>query len=237
MDDKKTNSQKIKVSKNGPYLVSGKVPLDKEFIATDNEGTPVKWEKGEKFPAQDNYALCRCGKSKNKPFCDGTHASFNFDGTETASRKKYLEQNDPTVGPDLIMNDAEKLCAVAMFCHRAGNAWDLTEHSDDPKSKEIAIQEACDCPSGRLTACDKKTGKTIEPHFEPSISIVEDMAHKVSGPIWAKGGIMVEASDGYQYENRNRVTLCRCGASKNKPFCDGTHCKIKFGDGDNLLSQ
>jgi CDGSH-type Zn-finger protein len=57
----------------------------------------------------------------------------------------------------------------------------------------------------------------------------------VSGPIWAKGGITVEAADGFQYEVRNRVTLCRCGASKNKPFCDGTHCSIKFNDGDETL--
>jgi len=226
---------KIKVSKNGPYLVSGKVPLEKEVIVADDKGIPIRWDKGKKFPDQKDYALCRCGRSQDKPYCDGTHASFNFDGMETASRKKYAEQNDPTVGPDLILNDAEKLCAVALFCHRAGSAWTLTEHSDDPKSKEIAIQEACDCPSGRLTACDKKTGQPIEPNFEPSIGIVEDLAHKVSGPLWAKGGVTIEATDGYQYEIRNRVTLCRCGASKNKPFCDGTHCSIKFNDGDESL--
>ena len=226
---------KIKISKNGPYLVSEKVPLDKEIIVADSKNIPVKWEKGKKFPDQKDYALCRCGRSKNKPFCDSSHLGSDFNGTETASRKKYLEQNDPTVGPDLILNDAEKLCAVALFCHRAGDAWNLTEHSDDSKSKETAIQEACDCPSGRLVACDKKTGQPIEPNFEPSISVVEDMAHKVSGPLWVKGGVPVESSDGAQYEIRNRVTLCRCGSSKNKPFCDGTHCSIKFSDGDESL--
>jgi CDGSH-type Zn-finger protein len=229
--------KKIVVSKDGPYLVSGGSPLAKEVIVADDNGIPIRWEKGKKFPGQKNYALCRCGRSQDKPYCDGTHASFKFDGTETAGRKKHSEQNDPTIGPDLIMNDAEKLCAVALFCHRAGDAWHLTEKSDDPKSKETAIQEACDCPSGRLVAQDKKTGQLIEPNFEPSISIVEDMAHKVSGPLWAKGGIAIESSDGYQYETRNRVTLCRCGSSKNKPFCDGTHCSIKFNDGDEALTQ
>jgi CDGSH-type Zn-finger protein len=227
----------ITVTKDGPYLVSGNVPLDKETIVCDDKGIPVKWGKGLKYPDQKNYSLCRCGQSRTKPYCDGTHASIGFNGTETATRKKYSEQNDPTVGPGLTLNDAEKLCAMALFCHRAGDAWTLTEHSDDPAKKKIAIQEACDCPSGRLVADDKKTGEPIEPKFPPSISVVEDLAHKVSGPLWVKGGVQVGSSDGFQYEIRNRITLCRCGASKNKPFCGGTHCSINFNDGDASLSR
>jgi len=41
----------------------------------------------------------------------------------------------------------------------------------------------------------------------------------------------VEASDGTTYEVRDRVTLCRCGHSSNKPFCDGTHKVVGFRDG------
>jgi CDGSH-type Zn-finger protein len=59
---------------------------------------------------------------------------------------------------------------------------------------------------------------------------VEDPAEGVSGPLWLRGGIPVFAADGFAYEVRNRVTLCRCGASKNKPFCDGSHAAIKFTD-------
>ncbi|MFA6432031.1 MAG: CDGSH iron-sulfur domain-containing protein [Candidatus Margulisiibacteriota bacterium] len=229
-------AKKIKVTKNGPYLVSGNIPLDKAQIIGDAEGTPTKWEFGENFPAQENYALCRCGQSKNKPFCDGSHIKANFDGTETASRKPCLDQSETTIGPDLDLVDVEPLCAIARFCHRAGDTWTLTEHSDDPKSKATAIQEACDCPSGRLIAREKQTGKLIEPEFTPSISVVEDTVQKVSGPLWAKGGIPIEAADGFQYEVRNRVTLCRCGRSKNKPYCDGTHIDIKFNDGDKSLN-
>ncbi|MCJ7713336.1 CDGSH iron-sulfur domain-containing protein, partial [Candidatus Bathyarchaeota archaeon] len=58
---------------------------------------------------------------------------------------------------------------------------------------------------------------------------------KVSGPIWVKGGVIVESSDGTSYEVRNRQTLCRCGKSENKPFCDGTHIKAGFNDGDKSL--
>lgn len=220
--------QKIIVSKNGPYLVTESIPLDVEIIECDKEGVPVKWGKGKDLPLQEKYALCRCGHTKNPPFCDGSHIKAEFNGTETAGHKKFSEMNDPTIGPDLVMNDAEKLCSVALFCHRAGDAWTLTEHSDDPKSRKIAIEEACDCPSGRLVAQDKKTGKAIEPDFSPSISVVKDNAHHVSGPLWVKGFITIESADGTPYELRNRVTLCRCGKSKNKPFCDGTHCEINF---------
>ena len=225
------NRRRIKVVKDGPYLVSGKIPLAKEIIVSDKRGTPIRWEKGEKYPDKETYALCRCGRSKNRPYCDGTHAKVGFDGTETASREKYLEQAETISGPDLILTDAEKLCAVARFCHRVEDTWNLTENSDDPESKEIAIAEACDCPSGRLVAWDKKTGKPIEPDFEPSISIIESPETNISGPIWVKSCVLIESSDGTEYDVRNRVTLCRCGKSKNKPFCDGTHIAIRFTDG------
>lgn len=232
IESSKKKNCKVVITKNGPYLVSGGLPLNKEIIITDTKGTPIKWKKGHHYPDQDNYALCRCGKSKNKPYCDGTHAKINFNCTETASRKKYLEQAEKISGPDLILTDAEDLCAVARFCHRAGGIWKLTENSDNKKSKEIAIEEACDCPSGRLVVWDKKTGKPIENKLEPSISLVEGPEENASGPIWVKGGIPVESSDGTKYETRNRVTLCRCGKSGNKPFCDGTHISIKFKDED-----
>jgi CDGSH-type Zn-finger protein len=51
------------------------------------------------------------------------------------------------------------------------------------------------------------------------------------GPLWVRGGVRITGSDGRDYEVRNRATLCRCGASSNKPFCDGTHKKIGFRDG------
>lgn len=67
------------------------------------------------------------------------------------------------------------------------------------------------------------------------IGVVEDPALGCSGPLWVRGGITVEAADGKPYEKRNRVTLCRCGASDNKPFCNGSHASMKFDDG--LMSE
>jgi len=221
-------SQKILIVKNGPYLVSGDLSLTKEIAVIGSDGNPAKWKKGEKYPQQEEYALCRCGKSRNKPYCDSTHAKIDFDGTETASKKKYIEQAEKISGPSLDLTDVKNLCASARFCHRAGGTWKLTKNSGDPKSKEIAIQEACDCPSGRLVARNKKTGKPIEPNFGPSISLTEDPQEKVSGPIWVKGGVPIESADGTEYEIRNRVTLCCCGQSRNKPFCDGSHITVGF---------
>jgi CDGSH-type Zn-finger protein len=217
---------KIKITKDGPYIAIGDLPLKKEIIIGDEKGsTEYKLEKT--FPKQEEYHLCRCGKSKEKPFCDGTHEKIKFDGTETASREKFLKQSEKLEGPDLILRDAQELCAVARFCHnKKGNTWALTTNSNDKASKEEAIRQACNCPAGRLVVYDKKTGKAIEPNFKPEISLLEDPVKKVSGPIWVKGNIPIESADGKQYEIRNRVTLCRCGKSTNKPFCDGSHIHI-----------
>jgi hypothetical protein len=77
-------------------------------------------------------------------------------------------------------------------------------------------------------AWDKVTGKPVERDLPVSVGLVEDPEEGCSGPIWLRGGIKVVSADGFEYEIRNRVTLCRCGQSNNKPFCDGTHASIKF---------
>ena len=75
---------KVKITKNGPYLVSGNLPLAKERSIIGEEGEPEFWKKGENYPKQEDYALCRCGNSKNKPFCDGSHIYCKFnDGDES----------------------------------------------------------------------------------------------------------------------------------------------------------
>jgi CDGSH-type Zn-finger protein len=216
------NVVKIKVSKNGPYLVYGGIPIQKMIIIADPEETATEWKPSTKYPTRKICSLCRCGKSKNKPFCDGTHAKVGFDGTETAD-EAYLNQPKEIEGAALKLTDIEELCASARFCHRADGIWNLVPASADPEKKQIAIEEACDCPSGRLVIWDKKAGKIIEPDLIKSIGLIEDPAMGVDGPIWVRGGIPVESADGKTYKVRNRVTLCRCGKSKNKPFCDSSH--------------
>ena len=174
----KTSSRmKIVVSKDGPYLVSGSVPLKVQVITPNSEGFSWEWKDGEKFQAGKEYNLYRCGQSKNKPFCDNSHLRVKFDGKETATRRPYVRQAEVLDGPTLRLSDAE------------------------------------------------------ENHLDPAIGVVEDPGLGVSGPLWVQGGIPIESADGTPYEVRNRVTLCRCGVSINKPFCNGRHASIKFRDG------
>lgn len=213
----------IKILKDGPYLVSGRVPLEKQVIIADSEGTATRWQPSTKYESHEKYSLCRCGRTKNKPFCDGTHAKISFDGTETAAEEIYFNKSKEVDGPTLKLTDVEDICASARFCHRAGGIWKLVPESEDPEKKQIAIEETCDCPSGRLIVLDKQAGKTIEPEFVKSIVLIEDPGMGVSGPIWVRGGIPIESAIGKTYKMRNRITLCRCGKSKNKPFCDSSH--------------
>jgi CDGSH-type Zn-finger protein len=108
--------------------------------------------------------------------------------------------------------------------------------SRHPESRALAIEQAANCPAGRLVVWDKD-GSEIEPELAPSIGIVEDPAAGVSGPLWVRGRIPVESADGYVYEIRNRVTLCRCGRTGNSPFCDGAHARSSFNDGDASLKK
>jgi len=113
---------RVVVSKDGPYIVTGNVPLSRQIIGTDAEGGSERWIEDKTFPAQNKYALCRCGQSKKKPFCDGTHAKIDFDGTETASRKPYLQQARVFDGPALVLTDAENHHIMWRFARRYRSA-------------------------------------------------------------------------------------------------------------------
>jgi CDGSH-type Zn-finger protein len=231
MHPQKPVAAKVRISKDGPYIVTGQLPLAKQTIGANAAGESVNWVEGHTYPAQAQYALCRCGHSASKPFCDGSHSKVGFDGTETASRESYRQQAKLLQGPTMSLTDAESLCAFARFCDPNGQVWNLVNQTDEPSAKKHFVKQTGECPSGRLVAWDNATGKSIEPKLEPSIGLIEDPVNECSGPVWLRGGIPVVGSDGFEYEVRNRVTLCRCGASQNKPFCDGTHAAVKFSDG------
>jgi CDGSH-type Zn-finger protein len=222
---------RVKVMKDGPYIVSGALPLSKTTIGVDERGECVDWIEGEGVDAPENYALCRCGRSSTKPFCDGSHFVAGFDGTETADRGDYDDRASLLVGPGVDVADVEDLCAKARFCYSWGTLWRSVPLTGDPTTMERVERQACLCPAGRYVPRDKRTGWAMEPEFDPSIGLVQDPQRDVSGGLWLRGGISVEAADGETYEVRNRVTLCRCGGSRNKPFCDGTHCDNGFKDG------
>jgi CDGSH-type Zn-finger protein len=193
-------------------------------IEIDSYGDPCRWREVKRYSQRESYALCRCGKSGNEPYCDGTHINNQFNGSETAGRELYLGNVREYLGPELKLTDKQELCVKARFCIRDAGIWNLTVHSDRPGFKEIAIEEAANCPSGRLVVWDKK-GNRIEPDYEPSI-IVTEHEDGLPGPLWVRGEVEIESMDGTIYEKRNRVTLCRCGESQNKPLCDGSHLDL-----------
>ncbi|WNY24425.1 hypothetical protein MmiHf6_17610 [Methanimicrococcus hongohii] len=221
--------KKIKITENGPYEVSPDIPLVQSVIVIDDRGTSMSWKTGKKYPGQtEPYHLCRCGRSENKPYCDGSHEKEmgimkkKFDGTEVATHESDELNTHVYEGPELTLIDEESLCASMRFCDRGPRVWNAVMQSDKDYLKQMAIEESCDCAAGRLTVVDKE-GNVYEPKLDQEIGLVQDTAEKCRGPLWVKGGILVEGADGKPYKIRNRMTLCRCGESENMPFCDTSH--------------
>ncbi len=219
---------RVAISRNGPYIVTGGVPLSTQSIGAGANGDSTAWKESGSFPQAEQYALCRCGESNKKPFCDGTHTRIGFDGSETANRAPYLEQAKAIEGPAVMLTDVESFCAFARFCDPNGKVWAQVSHTDDPEVRATFLRQVNDCPSGRLLAWDKASREPLQGELPVSIGLIEDPEEDCSGPIWLRGGIALIAADGFEYEPRNRVTLCRCGRSANKPFCDGAHAAVKF---------
>jgi CDGSH-type Zn-finger protein len=230
--EKEPGKGSLKILKNGPIVVEGSLPLAEETMVLGPDGEPKSWARGEDIKTSETYSLCRCGKTRHTPFCDGTHIKEEFDGTETAPLAIKPEVAEVTQGPGLGLADVPCLCAIARFCHRQGDAWTLTEQSGDAEKRRVVVESAANCPSGRITAVDNETGRPMEPSLTPSIGIIQDTYHNGWGPIWVKGSVRLESANGDEYAPRNRVTLCRCGLSENKPLCDGSHLKCRFGKGE-----
>lgn len=219
---------RIKVIKDGPYHVTGSVPLSEKIIRPCGEGYVL--EEGRELPQAEQYLLCRCGKSKNPPFCDGLHKKENFTSTETASRLPYAQRARKLAGPGLDLYDDNR-CAYARFCHReGGTAWSLAMRSDDPEKKREAIIAARECPTGRLVAAEKD-GTLHEIECKPCIEVAQDPEENVSCALFVKGGVELVGEDGYVYEPRMRYALCRCGRSRSKPLCDAMHVPTGWKDG------
>lgn len=226
--EKKAYHCRIKIQKRGPYIVTGNVPLREQIIL------PVdghyEMHEGRALPQSQSYSLCRCGKSKKAPFCDGAHTRTRFVGKETANKASYQKRAKLHIGKGIDLMDDGR-CAGARFCFsEMGKTWKMLDRSDEKEYKDLVIKTANECFAGRLTAVEKD-GTIIEPEYEPSIDIIQDPEKGVSAAIFVKGYIPIEGADGALYETRNRVALCRCGKSQDKPFCDIGHISVKFRDG------
>ena len=220
-------SPRVKVRPNGPYVVTGGVPVSRRRMVVSEHGEPMTWQTRERISTPAAYALCRCGGSANKPFCDNTHKTKGFDGAETAPTTDYDDRARTYDCTGVVMRDDRSICEHAGFCgNRITNVWKMAKEgvTDDSIARAQLMAMIERCPSGALTYRLSATEPDVEPDLPVAICVVDD------GPLFVTGGLPVTRSDGQHFEPRNRVTLCRCGGSANKPLCDGTHKTIGFQD-------
>ena len=184
--------------------------------------------RGEKIESKKKMALCRCGASENKPFCDGTHSKVGFTGYSEAKvkldKEKEYEGKDISVFFNLTVCYHAKECVSnlpAVF-DKDARPWVNPDNSD----KESIINTIKKCPSGALSY---KIGDEHIRDFdgEQKIKIEKD------GPYCVSGSIGLNIENDLEPPSKEHFALCRCGASKNKPYCDGSHSKIDFVDNDN----
>ena len=219
-----SDEPRIRVLTNGPYVVRGGVPIARTAQVETEYGEPIDWEPLDPLEPEDpaRYQLCRCGQSETKPFCDDMHEE-GFDGTETADHGPRAARVLTFEGDGVVMTDDRSLCTQAGYCgDRFTNVWRMIAETSDPAVRERLQHMVSLCPSGRIDWARDADSPPVEPPFEPGVAVVRD------GPLWVRGRIAVTGADGERYEVRNRVALCRCGHSENKPFCDGSHKEIGF---------
>jgi CDGSH-type Zn-finger protein len=228
LDTPSTGRRKIIIIHNGPYVVRGKIPLVRKTQVVSEFGEPLTWKKdGEVEIEAEEYHLCRCGQSGQKPFCDGTHRKNGFDGTECAKTTGLSElQFEFRGGTQLFVKKDPALCMNSGYCGmRDADIAQFIAASDDTKVRSLAIAMVERCPSGALTYTIDKGDRDIEPDLPQQIADTTEITSEgpIAGPLWVTGCIQIERSDGQPFDERNRVTLCNCGLSENRPLCDGSH--------------
>jgi CDGSH-type Zn-finger protein len=203
----------IKPRPDGPYLV-------KDLENLSNRKGPIE--------AKSGMALCRCGGSGNKPFCDGTHSKIGFSSEKLEGRVE--DKRDNYEGREITLHDNRGICAHAGYCTDGlPSVFRLRQEPwIDPNGasqKEIiaAVQK---CPSGALSYSVERT-EHRDREGKPAIFIAPN------GPYLVSGGVDLQDTSRGEGASTEHFTLCRCGGSKNKPFCDGTHWHKKFTDDKN----
>lgn len=208
---------KIACLPNGPYyLLHGETPAPVPNLCR---------EGGEACAAVRGVALCRCGGSRNKPFCDGTHGAIGF--TDRSESEANLHRRASYAGRRITIHDVRGVCAHAGHCTDSLRAvFRMGQEpwiDPDGAAVEAIIAAIRKCPSGALSY----SIAGAEPRDETSPPMVTVTDH---GPYAVTGGVELPGVEFAEGSSKDRYTLCRCGASKNKPFCDGSHWKVKFRD-------
>lgn len=224
-----SHGRRIVVLPDGPYLVYGDTALRRKtkIVSPENQDA-LTWRTEADLETEPTSALCRCGHSKAKPFCDGTHAHIGFDGTENAITTPYQELRHVHDGIGISLQRVGELCIHAAFCIGATRPIaKMLDDTDDPDVRSDIMGRVDHCPSGSYTYALERGGETIEADLPQAVSVLEE-EEGLAGALWVTGGVPVLRADGEFLETRNRTTLCRCGHSSDKPLCDGTHRTIGF---------
>jgi CDGSH-type Zn-finger protein len=223
--------KRIIVRPNGSYRVEGNIPLVHKTQVVSEYGEPLTWKKDGTYETRETYTLCRCGASEKMPFCDAKHKEINFDGTETADTRPTAERQVIFEGGTRIVVKYDKyLCMESGYCaNRLTNIEKMTPNSGDPQVRAQIMTMIDHCPSGSYAYSLEEGSPDIEADLPQQIAVTTEITSggPIEGPLWVTGNIPVERADGQPFETRNRVTLCSCGLSCNKPLCDGTHRRVQ----------
>ena len=220
-DQMETARPGIMTAKNGPYLVTN--------------AAAVRDHLGEPLTLPPQLALCRCGASAMKPFCDGTHATSGF--TDDKDPKRVPDQRDTYPGEQVTIFDNRGICQHSGLCSdRLPTAFRTqAEPFVAPSGARMdeLVRAVRDCPSGALSlAFDRVEARDLVDWHdvrEQAIEITQDGPYRVTGGlplIDATGADVPRAA----LSSREHYALCRCGHSQNKPFCSGMHWYIDFRD-------
>jgi CDGSH-type Zn-finger protein len=226
--DKLKEKPKILTLPNGPYyLINEMEPKVVENLRNSN---------GESLSTIRGIALCRCGASKNKPFCDGTHGIIRFlnnDTEVTETGHIVKDKRKSYAGKKIIIHDNRKICSHAAEC--VNNLPSVFKFDArpwiDPEAAtlEESINTIRKCPSGALSYSIDGVEYKDQNERKPMVTVSKE------GPYIITGGVEL-IGDNLQFgdgASKEHYTLCRCGASRNKPFCDGMHRVINFKDDKN----
>jgi CDGSH-type Zn-finger protein len=203
---------RITPKEDGPYLVEGA------------EGV-TRLRDGETLPLEGSAALCRCGGSQNKPFCDGTHARNGFSGAKDPDRIPDHRDSYTSADGRITIHDDRGLCAHAARCtdnlasvFRLGTEpW--IDPDGAPAEQIAAVLEMC--PSGALSY-------TLDGKEHRDRGGTPSIGYAPGGPYVVAGGADLVGVDMPEGSTADHFTLCRCGASQNKPFCSGKHWNVDF---------
>jgi CDGSH-type Zn-finger protein len=226
-DDEIIIKRQIEVAADGPYTVTGGIPLVRKIQVVSELGEPLTWKKQGVIETTSEYVLCRCGHSEEKPFCDGSHNLADWDGTERAPTSLSVQRRVELLkGAQVNVHFDLDLCTESGFCgNRDFSLLEGTANTQNIQMRTLVIHMVEHCPSGALTYKLAGDEADMEADLPEQIAVITEITSDgaVEGPLWVTGRIPVLRSDGQLLETRNRVALCSCGRSQTKPLCDGTH--------------